>query len=142
MITLVALWSACLDQTRQLRPVQLAFIARAIAVCLGGKRYCGSERACSALSQGVFYVLRCVLPGLALGLALFGLASAEPVSRLASGARPIALPEAPLLRVQGEACTEACRREHSNCMISEKGSPNCNIRLQRCLQGCLAGKRK
>jgi hypothetical protein len=87
-------------------------------------------------------VLRCVLPGLALGLALFGLASAEPVSRLVSTARPLAPQGASLVRVQGEACTEACRRDHSACMISEKGSPNCNIRLQRCLQGCLAGKRR
>ena len=83
-------------------------------------------------------MLRCVL----LGLALFGLASAEPVSWLVAGARPLAPHGPPLVRVQGEACTEACRRDHSNCMISEKGSPNCNIRLQRCLQGCLAGKRK
>ena len=43
---------------------------------------------------------------------------------------------------QGEACTEGCRRQHSACLIRDKGSPDCNSQLQRCLQNCLAGKRK
>ena len=85
---------------------------------------------------------RCVLPRMALVLALLGLAAANaggPLTR----ETPQTAPSPPaVVRVQGEACTDACRRDHSSCMISEKGSPDCNTRLQRCLQACLAGKRK
>jgi len=45
-------------------------------------------------------------------------------------------------RIQGEACAESCRRAHSTCMIEAKGAPACNVRLQQCLQRCLAGKRR
>jgi hypothetical protein len=51
-------------------------------------------------------------------------------------------PTTQAMRIQGEACTESCRRDHSACMIEAKGSPNCNVRLQQCLQRCLAGKKR
>ena len=87
-------------------------------------------------------MLRCVLPGMALGLALLGSVTAAPAGRLVSNQASDAAAPTPLVRVQGEACTEACRRDHSACLIMEKGSPHCNVRLQRCLQACLAGKRR
>ena len=87
-------------------------------------------------------MLRCVLPGMALGLALLGSVIAAPAGRPVSDRALVLAAAAPLVRVQGEACTEACRREHSTCLIIEKGSPHCNVRLQRCLQTCLAGKRR
>ena len=85
---------------------------------------------------------RCVLPRMALGLALLGLAGAEPAGRLVAGQSSHEPAAVPLVRVQGEACTQACRQEYSTCLITEKGSPHCNVRLQRCLQACLAGKRR
>lgn len=85
---------------------------------------------------------RWVLPGMAIGLALFGLAVSAPAGRFAPGPSMPAAGGAPVVRVQGEACTEACRRDHSACLIREKGSPACNTRLQRCLQACLARKRE
>ena len=87
-------------------------------------------------------MIRCVLPGMALGLALLGLAAIAPAGRIVSGEPSPAISRTPVVRVQGEACTEACRQDYSSCLIAEKGSPNCNARLQRCLQACLAGKRK
>lgn len=77
-------------------------------------------------------MLRCVLPGIVLGLALLGL----------TGLCLRAPTAEPVVRVQGEMCTQACRQDYSSCLIAEKGSPNCNVRLQRCLQACLADKRK
>jgi hypothetical protein len=85
-------------------------------------------------------VRRCVLPGMAL--ALLGLAAAKAGGPLTRGEPQTAPSPSAVVRVQGEACTDACRRDHSNCMIREKGSPTCNITLQRCLQACLAGKRR
>jgi hypothetical protein len=86
--------------------------------------------------------VRCVLLSMARGLVLLGLAAAGPAGRIMSGQLRTVSAAPPVIRVQGEACTDACRRDHSNCMIREKGSPGCNTRLQRCLEACLAGKRR
>jgi hypothetical protein len=88
-------------------------------------------------------VLRYLILGLFLGLALLGQTSG--LSNAWFGAGPVpddARSRAPYTRAQGEACTEGCRRQHSACLIRDKGSPACNSQLQRCLQNCLAGKRK
>lgn len=86
-------------------------------------------------------MFRYLILGLILGVALLGQTSG--LSKAWFGPAPGSLrPDAPFKRVQGEACTESCRRQHSNCLIRDKGSPNCNAQLQRCLQTCLAGKRK
>lgn len=88
-------------------------------------------------------MVRCFILGAALACALHGVVGVQhsgasilhalPPQARAVGAR---------ILVQGEACTDACRREHSHCMIRSKGSPSCNVRLQQCLQACLAGRRR
>lgn len=88
-------------------------------------------------------MLRYLILGLFLSLALLGQTSG--LSNAWFGAGPISngvRAGVPITRAQGEACTEGCRRQHSACLIRDKGSPACNSQLQRCLQNCLAGKRK
>ena len=86
-------------------------------------------------------MFRYLILGLILGVALLGQTSG--LSKAWFGPGPGSMrPDVPAKQVQGEACTESCRRQHSNCLIRDKGSPNCNAQLQRCLQTCLAGKRK
>ncbi len=88
-------------------------------------------------------MLRYLILGLVLGLALLGQSSGLSNAWLGGG--PVAdgvRSGAPYTRAQGEACTEGCRRQHSACLIRDKGSPACNSQLQRCLQTCLAGKHK
>ena len=88
-------------------------------------------------------MFRYLIVGLVLGLALLGQTSGLSKAWFSAGPEPeSARSRAPFTRVQGEACTESCRRQHSNCLIRDKGSPNCNSQLQSCLQTCLAGKRK
>jgi hypothetical protein len=88
-------------------------------------------------------VFRYLILGLILGVALLGQTSGLSKAWLGPRPAPGSMPsDVPFTRVQGEACTESCRRQHSNCLIRDKGSPNCNAQLQRCLQTCLAGKRK
>ncbi len=85
------------------------------------------------------YLILCLI----LGVALLGQTSGLSKAWLGAAPAPESMrSQAPLTRAQGEACTESCRRQHSNCLIRDKGSPNCNAQMQRCLQTCLAGKRK
>ena len=88
-------------------------------------------------------MLRYLILSLALVLTL--LAQTSGLSNAWFGAGPDSdgmRSSIPYSRAQGEACTEGCRRQHSACLIRDKGSPACNSQLQRCLQNCLAGKRK
>jgi hypothetical protein len=88
-------------------------------------------------------VFRYLILGLLLGVALLGQTSGLSKAWFGTGPAPESMRlDAPFTRAQGEACTESCRRQHSNCLIRDKGSPNCNAQLQRCLQTCLAGKRR
>ncbi len=88
-------------------------------------------------------MFRYLILGLILSVALLGQTSGLSKAWFGATLAPeIMRSEAPFTRAQGEACTESCRRQHSNCLIRDKGSPNCNAQLQRCLQTCLAGKRK
>lgn len=88
-------------------------------------------------------MLRYLILGLFLGVALLGQTSGLSKAWFGAGPAPDgARPQIPFTRAQGEACTEGCRRQHSACLIRDKGSPACNSQLQRCLQNCLAGKRK
>lgn len=88
-------------------------------------------------------MLRYIMLGLLMGLALLGQTSG--LSNAWFGGNPAfddVRSQVPFTRTQGEACAEGCRRQHSACLIRDKGSPICNSRLQRCLQNCLAGKRR
>jgi hypothetical protein len=52
-------------------------------------------------------------------------------------------PAADQAMVVAEAsCASLCRQRHNQCRISTKGSPRCDSDLQRCLQGCIATKRR
>lgn len=87
-------------------------------------------------------MFRFLILGLVLGAALLGQTSGLSQAWFGAGPAESVRPQAPFTRAQGEVCTESCRRQHSNCLIRDKGSPNCNAQLQQCLQTCLAGKRK
>ncbi|MGE5512610.1 MAG: hypothetical protein ACM31O_15310 [Bacteroidota bacterium] len=84
------------------------------------------------------FVFGAALAGALVGAV--GLERAQPIVRENSSA--LARSDGAVMRTQGEACTDACRREHSDCMIRSKGSPSCNARLQQCLQACLARRRQ
>jgi hypothetical protein len=42
---------------------------------------------------------------------------------------------------QGSECSEACKAAYGNCYKSNHNRGVCEAQLQRCLQGCIAGKR-
>lgn len=52
----------------------------------------------------------------------------------------IATPEARV--AQSNSCASACQAAHDQCRVQRKGSPSCDIERQRCLQACLASKRR
>ena len=88
-------------------------------------------------------MFRYLILGLALVLALLAQTSGRSTAWFGAHPMPDGVrSEIPYTRAQGEACTEGCRRQHSGCLIRDKGSPTCNAQLQRCLETCLAGKRK
>jgi hypothetical protein len=94
-------------------------------------------------SRGVLAVSRYLILSLTLVLTLLAHTSGRSTAWFSAGPVPDGVRSgAPYTRAQGEACTEGCRRQHSACLIRDKGSPACNSQLQRCLQNCLAGKRK
>jgi hypothetical protein len=42
---------------------------------------------------------------------------------------------------QGSECSEACKAAYGECYKSHHNRGACEAQLQRCLQGCIAGKR-
>jgi hypothetical protein len=81
---------------------------------------------------------------LGFGLALSGLLAtlaADPVPLQPS---PSALPavSAPVVVAQDASCASACQAEHDQCRVATKGSPSCDAARQRCLQTCIANKKK
>jgi hypothetical protein len=51
-------------------------------------------------------------------------------------------PQKPLIVTQDASCASACQAEHDRCRLQTKGSPSCDAARQRCLQACLANKRR
>ena len=77
-----------------------------------------------------------LLQGL-LGLAVMAAETAE------LRPSPFALPaeRAPVVKTQ-DSCANACQTGHDRCRVSTKGSPSCDEVRQRCLQACIANKKK
>lgn len=71
------------------------------------------------------------------------LAYAEPAAKdqvaLVLPARPVAPAGGDVIAT---GCADACRQRHNQCRIAKRGAPSCDAELQRCLQGCLAGRRR
>lgn len=78
--------------------------------------------------------------GLALTSSL-AISAADPVPLLPS---PAAFPavSAPVVVAQDASCASACQAEHDQCRVATKGSPSCDAARQRCLQACIANKKK
>jgi hypothetical protein len=57
---------------------------------------------------------------------------------------PNALPaiQAPAVVAQDNSCASVCQTQHDQCRVQTKGSPACDAARQRCLQACIAGKKK
>lgn len=57
---------------------------------------------------------------------------------------PNALPaiQAPSVVAQDSSCASVCQAQHDQCRVQTKGSPVCDSERQRCLQACIAGKKK
>lgn len=57
---------------------------------------------------------------------------------------PNALPaiQAPAVVAQDTSCASVCQARHDQCRVQTKGSPACDAERQRCLQACIAGKKK
>lgn len=43
---------------------------------------------------------------------------------------------------QDASCANACQAQHDQCRVATKGSPSCDGARQRCLQACIANKKK
>lgn len=59
--------------------------------------------------------------------------------------RPVAapLPDAPpVVLAQDGSCASVCQTQHDQCRVATKGSPSCDTARQRCLQACIASKKK
>ena len=50
--------------------------------------------------------------------------------------------QAPVIVAQDGSCANACQTQHDQCRVQTKGSPSCDVARQRCLQACIAGKRR
>jgi hypothetical protein len=61
-----------------------------------------------------------------VGLATFLVAASEPSCAVMA---------------QGSECSEACKAAYGECYKSSHNRGPCEAQLQRCLQGCIAGKR-
>jgi hypothetical protein len=42
---------------------------------------------------------------------------------------------------QGSACSQSCKAAYGDCYKSTQNRSACQSQLQRCLEGCMAGKR-
>ena len=88
------------------------------------------------------------LSGLIVALALTSAVhAADPQTAAAAPPlqpAPTAFPavSAPVVVTQDGTCATACQTEHDQCRVSTKGSPTCDIARQRCLQNCIAAKKK
>lgn len=57
---------------------------------------------------------------------------------------PHALPaiQAPAIVAQDASCASLCQARHDQCRVRTKGSAACDTERQRCLQACLASKKR
>lgn len=84
-----------------------------------------------------------MLSGLVLGTVLASAAAAG--GQQASGSAsvpPRDLAGGAMIVAQNNSCASACQAAHNRCRVETKGSPKCDEERQRCLQGCIAGKRR
>lgn len=86
-------------------------------------------------------LLRTIL-GLAIAVLLAGGAMAADPQPMQPAPHALPAEGPPMTLVQGNSCANACQTEHDQCRVSTKGSPSCDAARQRCLQACIASKRK
>ena len=57
---------------------------------------------------------------------------------------PSAFPaiSSPFIVAQDATCAATCQTEHDQCRVTTKGSASCDAARQRCLQACIASKKK
>ena len=67
--------------------------------------------------------------------------SGEPAT-LQPSATALPAVQAPVIVAQDGSCANACQTQHDQCRVQTKGSPSCDVARQRCLQACIAGKRR
>lgn len=81
---------------------------------------------------------------LGFGLALVGTLASWAADPQPLQPSPSALPAvtAPVIVAQDGSCASACQAEHDQCRVATKGSPSCDATRQRCLQTCIANKKK
>lgn len=80
-----------------------------------------------------------------LGLIIAGIFSLAAMAAETAGLQPSphALPaESPPIRLAQDTCANACQAQHDQCRVSTKGSPSCDLARQRCLQACIATKKR
>lgn len=70
--------------------------------------------------------------------------AAQAADRTPLQPSPSAYPaiSSPLVVAEDTSCASACQAQHDQCRVSTKGSPSCDAARQRCLQTCIANKRK
>ncbi len=78
------------------------------------------------------------------GLALIAMSLAPVSAQDTLRPSPHALPaiQAPAVIAQDGSCAGACQTRHDQCRVQTKGSPSCDTDRQRCLQACLAAKKR
>lgn len=73
-------------------------------------------------------------------LLLAGLVTASAGMAAVHAADPVP-PQSPIIIVQ-DSCASACQAQHDRCRVETKGSPSCDAARQRCLQACLAQRKR
>ena len=69
------------------------------------------------------------------------LAADQPTTlRPSPGAFPAI--SAPATVADASSCVSNCQARHDQCRVATKDAPGCDAERQRCLQSCLAGKRR
>lgn len=86
-------------------------------------------------------VLRVMLGLSMMLMASFGAAASDPVPLQPSQSAFPAV-TAPVVVAQDGSCASACQAEHDKCRVATKGSSQCDALRQRCLQSCIAAKKK
>ena len=80
-----------------------------------------------------------------LGLTIAGFFSLAAIAAETAGLQPspYALPaESPPVQLAQDSCANSCQAQHDQCRVSTKGSPSCDLARQRCLQSCIASKKR
>jgi hypothetical protein len=72
---------------------------------------------------------------------LAGAGPASPRNALPRSEVPPAVSRQAMV-VAEASCASLCRQRHNQCRIQSRGASKCDADLQRCLNGCLASKRR